>query len=418
MKHTKNIYFFIFILTTLCLTGCASISDSGLETGEISERLHKFNGDSNKKKNIFVFLDGTRNDEMSKTNIWKLFNIVKNNNDHQLAAFYIKGVGSSDAPLTGAILGRGMQERILKAYKFISESYKPGDNIYIFGFSRGAHQARSLAGLISYVGIPMGSSSMDGKQLMKIGDELLELLKKKSDSTFQDKWQSWQTGQQPILSNEIKDKLNLDMQPAEVAFLGVWDTVHGSSLKPSLVCKEDIGIIKTHLSWLIPGIDKEERYKTDSYPPIQQIAHAVSIDEKRSKYSPLLLCEPINANQTKISEVWFPGSHSDVGGGYGDSEELPDISLEWMINLLKEKYKFRKLPQLNGNATGLAHWSYDAGISSAGSKCVDRNVPEGKKDRSFDERRNASPVPIIMPYNKKEEYKKYPFSCSDYKNSK
>ena len=85
--------------------------------------------------------------------------------------------------------------------------------------------------------------------------------------------------------------------------------------------------MKKDLSQFFPGIDKGERYKTDSYPPIRHMAHAVSLDEKRSKFTPLLLCQAINPTYTEINEVWFPGAHSDVGGGYQDSLELSNISL-------------------------------------------------------------------------------------------
>lgn len=207
------------------------------------------------------------------------------------------------------------------------------------------------------------------------------------------------------------------MQPAEIKFLGVWDTVPGSSFKKYGYCKEHKGFVKKYFYWLIPGVDKGERYKTDSYPPIRQIAHAVSLDEKRSMFQPVLLCPAINANVTKLDEVWFPGAHADVGGGYDDSDELPGISLQWMLKMLAENYEFRSQPpSINASAIGLAHWSIGDEPANFRSDCVDREIPAGATiDRSFDERRNAKEVPIRV-YDKTEhrhktEKKPYPLQC-------
>ena len=127
--------------------------------------IHHLPGDRSKHKSIFVFLDGTENGPESGTNVWRLYDLIRKNNDPQTAAAYFKGVGSAADPLDtrhrGEVegllelaLGKGMQERILKGYAFIASYYNPGDDIYIFGFSRGAHQARSLAGLLAYAGVP------------------------------------------------------------------------------------------------------------------------------------------------------------------------------------------------------------------------------------------------------------------------
>lgn len=183
-----------------------------------------------------------------------------------------------------------MEPRILKAYEFISANYKPGDHIYLFGFSRGAHQARALAGLISYAGVPV-TTAKDSHYLMDLGNSIIELAKKKSDVDYLETWRLWKPGLPHPMTSEIKEKLEIEMQIAEVEFLGVWDTVPGSSLKRYKICKEHKGFIKKYLYLFIPGVDSGERYKSDSYPPIRRIAHAVSLDEKRSKFSPLLICK-------------------------------------------------------------------------------------------------------------------------------
>lgn len=214
------------------------------------------------------------------------------------------------------------------------------------------------------------------------------------------------------MAAEIKDQLNLEVWTAEVTFLGVWDTVPGSSLKNYGDCKEEKGFIKQYFYWLVPGVDKGERYKSDSYPAIRQIAHAVSLDEKRSKFAPLLVCRAINSEYTKIDEVWFPGAHADVGGGYQDSDELPTISLAWIIGLLDETYKLNTRPQFQGSAKGLAHWSIGDPPANIGSECVDRQpLARAELHTSFDERKKLSPVPIRWEGTVKSLH--YPIDCSN-----
>ena len=397
------------IVLLYLINGCASIPDPDTEK-DVRSKTHLFVGDSNKQKSIFVLLDGTANDQKSETNVWRLYQTLLKNNDPQMTAMYIEGVGSVDRPILGMSLGRGMEERILKGYEFIAKNYNPNDDIYIFGFSRGAHQARSLAGLLSYAGVPANSNETNDN-VTENSNKIIELVKKKSDDDYLKEWGSWNRGKAPILASDIHDQLNLEMLTTEIKFLGVWDTVPGSVLKNYGYCKEEKGFVKKNLFWLIPGVDKGERYKSDSYPPIRKIAHAVSLDEKRSMFTPILLCPPINLDYTNINEEWFPGAHADVGGGYDDSNELPTLSLAWMISLLKGEYTFNTPPQFQGNAIGLAHWSIGDSPANTGSECVDRHPSDSAKvNPSFDERRKSSPVPIIWKGTK--ELKNYPIDCS------
>lgn len=409
-------YFFRHIngiaLVTL-LFACAPIENTHIETSDVNTKIIKLLGNPDRHKSIFVFFDGTLNDQKSGTNVWRLYDLIAKNNDSQTTGVYIEGVGSVDNPVFGAALGQGMEKRILKGYEFIAENYHSGDDLYIFGFSRGAHEARSLAGFLAYAGVPR-LSDKNQKHLSTISNEILDFAKDKSDDdkTYKKAWTSWTPGQAPVLAEEIKKRYQQDMLPVEVKLLGVWDTVPGSSFKKYNGCKEKIGIAKTWFYWL-PMIGKGERYKTDSYPAIHYIAHAVSLDEKRSKFEPLLLCPPINDQSTKTIEVWFPGAHADVGGGYEDSHELPNISLSWMLDRLAESYKFTTtLPKIEGTAQGLAHWSIRDFPANIGSKCVDRELPPAATlHPSVDERKLSSPVPLRVDGVVKRLA--YPLNCAD-----
>jgi len=394
------------------LGGCAAMPIADEEKSDIKVIEHPFTGDPDAHKDIFVFLDGTANNPTSGTNVWRLFDLIIKDHAPQMTAIYIEGVGSIyDMPVTGKILGRGMENRMLKGYEFIAKNYSPDDQIYIFGFSRGAHQARSLAGLIAYAGIPIISG--DGRDsLMHVGNRIIELTKKKSDEDYLEKWISWQPGQPPLLAKEINGELGYTMQSAEITFLGVWDTVPGSSLKNYGYCKEKKGFVKKYLYWLIPGVDHGERYKTDSYPPIHKIVHGVSLDEKRSKFAPLCVCPAINATFTEVNEMWFAGAHADVGGGYEDSRDLPGISLNWMIGILAENYKFtRPIPKVPEDPQGLAHWSIFDKPANMGSICEERYPPQNAKiHQSFYEREKGGPMPVRI--NGEVKYLKYPLDCS------
>jgi uncharacterized protein (DUF2235 family) len=404
MQLKKIALFALIILISACASRSSEKKSESLMEIPTSS-THPLNGDPSIHKSIFVFLDGTANNRTSSTNVWRLYEMITKINDPQMTGFYIEGVGSAEDPLdTGHLgqvqeilelgLGKNMQDRILKGYEFIARNYNPGDDVYIFGFSRGAHQARSLAGLIAYSGVPKLSDedrkqlAIDKDYLKKIGNDILELTKKKIDEDYLDEWKSWNSSQAPLLAEEIKNKKingkkGREMLSAEVAFLGVWDTVPGSSLKSYEICKEHKGFIKRLFNW-VPGVDRGERYKTDSYPPIRRIAHAVSLDEKRSKFSPILVCKAIdNPNPTNLNEQWFPGAHADVGGGYDDSDELPSITLNWMIKLLEEKYQYNtSITPVAENAIGRAHWSIDDYPANKFSDCVDRKPPEGAQINS------------------------------------
>lgn len=398
-------------------------------TGELKSELITNTGDNPaNQKSIFVFLDGTGNDKSTKTNIWNLFKLIEKHKNHQTVTHYIEGVGSVNEPLEddpilavfGDALGRGMQDRILKGYDFIAANYNPGDEIFIFGFSRGAHQARALAGLLSYAGVPTNLIRDDDERKMKF-EHILNLLKEIRDEDFKDQWKNWKPNQDPLLAEAIKadNHIFLDMQPVEIKFLGIWDTVPGSSFKNYDACKEHIGFLKRYFH-LLPGISKGERYKSDSYPPIRQIAHAVSLDEKRSKFAPLYLCDALVKDYTILDETWFPGAHADVGGGYGD-DDLPNISLNWMIGLLERNYSFSSKPDRNaikGNVKGLTHWSFGDRPANMGSECEDRLNREDRQPPlgfnphpSIDEREQAGIVPILIKGIKNEHDWRYPILC-------
>lgn len=349
-------------------------------------------------QDLFVFLDGTGNAADSRTNVWRLHELLLANRKDGFAAAYIPGVGSTTNPVFGTVLGHGMERRMRCGYAFLGEQYQPGDRIFIFGFSRGAHAARNLAGQIAYAGIAPKEGDRDSQ--LKHANAIQEIVKDQADDDHAAAWANWKPGAPPPLAAKINRRLKLQMQGAEVTLLGVWDTVPGSSFVEYGVCKEE------------PNLKKGDRYKTGSYPPIHHIAHAMSLDEKRSRFHPLLLCPAYNAELTKLEQEWFPGAHADVGGGYEGETGLPDISLGWMISRL-EDYGVDVGPAPAGDPKALAHWSIGDAPANAGSHCEDRKIPPGASmSHAADKRRSSGDVEL-RAFGKTKTLA-YPVTCADF----
>ncbi len=312
-------------------------------------------------KKILIFFDGTANEWDTRTNVRRLFELVSAHEDPSLLSLYVDGVGSSSFALTGATFGYGLKPRILEGYKFLARYYRKGDQIYIFGFSRGAHQARALAGLLAYNGVPRVGG---GKAALKDAAEKIWAFSRQRDDIPAAQWLSWTPDGAAPFAGAIRSELGIDTIVAPVRFLGVWDTVPGSQFKRFRECSE--------------APDKVEgvRYKLLSYPTIREIAHAVSIDEKRSEFSPVLVCPSIDPARTTVHQTWFAGAHADVGGGYGDSNDLAGVSLNWMLALLEKHDLFNgKTPRVYADPAGLAHASICDFPANLGSEYEDRDMP-------------------------------------------
>jgi uncharacterized protein (DUF2235 family) len=382
-------------ISALCIAGAMAGCAVRPETFAVEARPESVG-----PKRLFVFLDGTQNTGPSGTNVYRLFSMLPRDGRLPISAIYIPGVGSADRPIGGTFLGRGMEHRMLLGYRFLTENYHDGDQIYIFGFSRGAHQARALAGFISFAGLPEITAE-NKDQLLKIGNRMLELTKLRKETDVD--WTKWTISRSPPLADEIlhADGLKQRTRAAEIAFLGIWDTVPGSffkSLEPG-ACR-------------LPPTEHRERYKSGSYPPIRTIVHALSYDEKRSRFRPLLACQAVNGNQTQVHQAWFPGAHSDVGGGYGDPDGLPGISLNWMIGYLNETHGLG-LPRVNASYSAPAHWSVGNFPGNFLSNCENRKIVVNEfttVDNSVTERRGEGEAWLLL--GKAKVKKQYPLMCS------
>jgi len=198
---------------------------------------------------------------------------------------YLNGVGSSGSHQWRSFegtTGTGTTERIVDAYRFLSERWQPGDKVFGFAFSRGAFALRSLIGFIDFVGLP--------KHRRLMGDlEMIDLL-----NAYRDK---------------KTDLIPAEMQPAKIDFIGVWETVGALALADSF-----------------------SHFHQENPNNILHFRQALALDEQRKEFLPTYF----DGKTLTTKECWFVGAHSNVGGGYVDAN-LSDIALFWM---LKEAQSF------------------------------------------------------------------------------
>jgi len=248
-------------------------------------------------KRILFCSDGTWDNSGNNTNVYKIYKAMQVSADQ--IPFYDDGVGSDGTPidrLLGGAFGTGLFQKVKDGYSKIAQVYEKGDQIFIFGFSRGAYTARSIAGMIASCGLPT-SNFTD-----QVVDTAFQAYREKDDRAR-------------LLAGLSQ---SCAMFNPQITMVGVWDTV-GSLGIPSLLGAVDpilYGFLDTSLS-----------------PAVQNAYHALAIDERRMEFPATLWSSKPVPGQT-LEQVWFTGVHCDVGGSYPndpDGTSLSDITLAWMM---------------------------------------------------------------------------------------
>jgi len=309
-------------------------------------------------KKLIVCCDGTWNtpSEMdhglpAPTNVTKLYYALVRD-DTQLP-YYHPGVGTSRNwwdKIAGGGTGEGLDQNIKSAYRWLGSHYTPGDQIFLFGFSRGAYTVRSLCGLITRHGLLDLSAAMAPAEVWKRVDEVFAAYR--ADIEFAN------PRNYPFYNARPG-------QPAKettpIFFIGVWDTVGALGLP------EDLGLLDL--------LDDPRKYRFHDTALSRMVAnarHAVALDEHRASFAPTLWskCDPA----TSLKQVWFPGVHCDVGGGYVETG-LSDGALKWMMDEAEAcGLRFRDVSaQLHADCLGVIHDSV-TGVFKA-LKTRPRRVP-------------------------------------------
>ena len=260
-------------------------------------------------KRIVICADGTWNrpeknlDSDRSTNVLKLARAIKPvaQRDTPQQVFYDWGIGSYYDRIIGGATGKGINKNIMDDYRYIVQNYSPGDEIFLFGFSRGAYTVRSLCGLINNCGI---LKRPDARLIQAAFDHY-----KKSGKAFH-----------PNGQRSVEFRARHSHASRKISFVGVWDTVGA------------LGIPFTFLGLL----DKDDEfYDTKIGPNIGIARHALAIDEQRCDFEPTVWIQQVG---TDLQQVWFAGVHGSVGGGLRPDRDgglLSDIALGWMIKEAK-----------------------------------------------------------------------------------
>lgn len=259
-------------------------------------------------KRLVLCCDGTWNraDQASNghpcpTNVVKLaYRVAKRDGDVPQILFYDQGVGTGNVldRWSGGAFGEGLDDNIFDAYRFLIANYEEGDEIFLFGFSRGAFTARSIAGMIRKCGVVKRTSI----------DQYVPAMALYRDPRVH-------PNDSPAKEFRQQHSCCGD-SPVAIRFIGVWDTVGA------------LGIPLRGLRWLTRR--SVVFHDTELSGIVQTACHALAIDEHRAPFEPTLWLEKAKPNQT-VEQVWFPGVHSDVGGGYPETA-LSDITLQWMLD--------------------------------------------------------------------------------------
>lgn len=284
------------------------------------------------QRKLVLCLDGTNNEpEHGATNVARIYSAAIKN-DRQLV-YYDPGVGTMGAraaitPLAkavtqvaGLVAGYGIRDNIEQAYTWLSEHYRRDDQIFVFGFSRGAYSARALTGMLRTVGLLRPGSENLTPYALKLYAQSGQTRRSTADpdgppdpKVKESEKKFWK-----LRSQFREDFANpdfphpFDRSRHQVHFLGVWDTVKS-------------------VGWL----DLRGRLQVARWPFTATISnvgtarHAMAIDERRRFY-PVYRFETdlVATDRQRFQERWFTGVHSDVGGQFPD-HRLSDIAFSWI----------------------------------------------------------------------------------------
>ncbi|TBW48041.1 DUF2235 domain-containing protein [Marinobacter halodurans] len=266
-------------------------------------------------KAIIVCCDGTWNRPESEANQAEPSNVLKcvralkaHSGRRDQVVYYDNGVGTGGGldRWLGSLFGAGLSANLLQAYRFITNNWAPSDDIYLLGFSRGAYTVRSLAGFIHTLGL-LGKSEMHFLPLAY-------------------RWYRAEPGHErdSVPQAALVEELQQSSRRIPIRFLGVFDTVGALGIP-------------------LPGLRKLSRpwvgfHNTQLSDSVSYAVQALAIDEARVSFKPDLWTYPADASlhedesvARRTLQVWLPGVHGDVGGGYA-STGLSDLALQFMIS--------------------------------------------------------------------------------------
>lgn len=297
-----------------------------------------------------LFADGTGNAfSTQESNVWRLYEALDHTRPDQVAC-YIKGVGCSAwrplAALDGAT-GIGAPSNVRELYRFLCWNWRPGDRIYIFGFSRGAFTARTLVALIASQGLV--PAEING---VRVSHDDMQRNTMAAWRAYRQETAPWNECLPTIwLARFARDivlavysfilrflwgrpsyadvrKMMNGRRDVKIEFLGLFDTVEAFGVP--------IEEFRAAIDWAIWPISFRNRRVS---PLVKRVRHALSLDDERTTFHPIRFDQSDPKDKKRIKEVWFAGVHSDVGGGYPDGA-LSYVPLLWMAQQVENDLYF------------------------------------------------------------------------------
>jgi uncharacterized protein (DUF2235 family) len=310
----------VFLIISILLFSCRAIKTSPAD--------YAVQQDKTRGHILAIFMDGTRDRQRKnpkkRSHVQNTYLLA----DRNIRSLYVEGVGAGNR-LRDALNAITTNKRIMRAYRFLAEHYQPRDSICLFGFSRGANQCRILSGFIYTIGITDLTNIKSEKRKQKF---ILDLYEQYTDTItasarkyklalFIDQWNKTHPSESTTYDTTGKTMIEV---------MGLWDTVEALEIGDM---KETPTPVPRHLNQLYN---------------VKKLYHAVSLDDNRAfNYTPILathkevLLHPWQDINNIVEEVWFNGSHKDVGGGHKKKGELNSISLKWMLSRLEPYNIFR-----------------------------------------------------------------------------
>lgn len=266
------------------------------------------------KKRLALFLDGTWNTVSDNTNIWRLRSLVlpEGADGLEQRAYYSTGLGTKvGEKVRGGMFGSGIDAAIVAAYEWLVDNYRSGDEVFIFGFSRGAYTARSLSGFVSKCGLlrlgaPLGTNQLFMRYRREGAKTVRTLIAENAKGAT---------------AFDLEEQWMLKFaQAIPVKFIGIFDTV-GALGVPFPIFRKLKG---SAYPFLNTGLRQNNEYAF----------HAIAIDEHRKAFRETLWT---NQNATtapprpieRTEQRWFVGAHANVGGGCF-SDPLAQLPLAWL----------------------------------------------------------------------------------------
>ncbi|HEX7788362.1 MAG TPA: DUF2235 domain-containing protein [Methylomirabilota bacterium] len=346
-------------------------------------------------RKLVVCCDGTWNTPRTETNIFRTYRFLRERlgtpaevsrgdgvrtcggravDGSEVVLFYDAGVGTDwFARLLGGGVGAGLSDNVRDAYHFLGHNYTPGTDIYLFGFSRGAYTARSLCGFIKAAGLLDKPSVKDVwrtymDRYVMIDHASARVVARPSGWDL-DRIRTWLV----TTAGDAVGRLgpDVDRLPTHgnvtIKFIGVYDTVGALGVPIPAAARVNEPIVGFH--------------DTRLGDTVENAVQALAVDEKRGPYVPAVWTQAADAavlaGQT-VLQVWFPGVHSDIGGGYHD-KGIGDITWDFMMRQAAERGLVldpaRRTPDLALDALPAQHDSFDRAWQDLSARW--KLIPEG-----------------------------------------